>query len=83
MITYFYKILYDRTDVVYVGVTTTSVHRRFSQHRISKNLNNRYSAIEFYRIEHPIIDSIENIMKNEKSLYFRKTIYKRREKQRI
>ena len=61
MITYFYKILYKNTDVVYVGVTTTTIQHRFKQHIKSKHLDpNLYSVIEFNRINHKDILSIED-----------------------
>ena len=69
MITYFYKILYDKTDVVYVGVTTTSVHRRFLKHKSCRKLNDKYSVVEFYRILHPTIDSIERYNEEYKKVY--------------
>ena len=39
MITYFYKILYDNKDVVYVGITTRSINARFREHISKKRLN--------------------------------------------
>lgn len=66
MITKFYKILDENNNTVYVGVTTRAINIRFKEHIISKGLNiNKYSIIEFYRIEHPIFSSIE-IYYNEK-----------------
>jgi len=59
MITYFYKILYKNKDVVYVGVTTRKINQRFKEHIKTKNLNKNYSIIEFDKIIHPVIDSIE------------------------
>ena len=69
MITYFYKILYKNKDVVYVGVTTTTIQKRFSQHVYSKNLNPKlYSVIEFDRIYHNNIISIEDYKKERQKV---------------
>lgn len=69
MITYFYKILYKNKDVVYVGVTTTTVQHRFQQHIKSKGLNpDVYSVIEFDRLEHGNISSIEDYNREKKKV---------------
>ena len=39
MITLFYKILYKKECVVYVGVTTRSLVQRFTEHVKKKELN--------------------------------------------
>lgn len=59
MITYFYKILYDNKDVVYVGVTTRKITKRFQEHIKTKNLNDRYTCVEFDKLIHPPMDSID------------------------
>lgn len=59
MITYFYKILYNNKDVVYIGVTTRKINHRFREHIISKNLNKKYSIIEFDKVIHPKINSLK------------------------
>lgn len=82
MITYFYKILYDNKDVVYVGVTTRTPQKRFQQHIKSKHLNNHYSVIEFDKIEHPKIDSLEVYYQERLKVYNleRKYIQEERDK---
>jgi len=60
MITRFYKILYKNEEVVYVGVTTRTITKRFKEHLISKSLNiDEFSVIEFDKIKHPEITSLE------------------------
>ena len=60
MITRFYKILYRNKEVVYVGVTTRPINERFREHILSKGLNPElYTVIEFDRIVHPEINSLE------------------------
>lgn len=60
MKTRFYKILYNNQDVVYVGVTTRTIQKRFYEHIKSKHLDiNQYSVIQFDEIEHPSISSID------------------------
>lgn len=59
-ITRFYKILYKGKDVVYVGITLREINKRFREHLLSKSLNTTdYSIIEFDRLEHPEINSID------------------------
>ena len=60
MKTYFYEILYNNTDVVYVGVTTRTPTKRFSEHIIAKNLNPKnYSVKVIDVLNHPQIDSLD------------------------
>ena len=59
MITHFYKILYENKDVVYVGVTTRTINKRFQEHVSLKKLNQHYSVVEFDKIEHPKIDCLK------------------------
>lgn len=60
MITRFYKILNKNKDVIYVGVTTRTLKRRFKEHLIAKRLNfENYSIVEFDRIVHPEFTTIE------------------------
>ena len=60
MITRFYKILYRNKEIVYVGVTTRPINERFREHILSKGLNPElYTVIEFDRIMHPEINSLE------------------------
>lgn len=63
MKTYFYKILYKKEKVVYIGVTTRTIDKRFKEHMLYKGLNpDIYTVIEFYSIEHPEINTIEIFM---------------------
>lgn len=60
MITRFYKILDKFGLVIYVGVTLRPINERFKEHILSKNLNViDYSIVEFDRIEHPELNSVE------------------------
>ena len=68
MRTYFYKILYKGKDVVYVGVTTRSITKRFKEHLISKELNENYSVIEFDCIEHPEFTTLEVFYEEQKKV---------------
>lgn len=82
MITYFYKILYKNKDVVYVGVTTTTVQHRFQQHIKSKMLNpDVYSVIEFDRLEHGNISSIEDYNRERLKVVFLEQKYIKEEKE--
>ena len=60
MITRFYKILNKDEDVIYIGVTTRTIDERFREHILAKGLNKSgYCIVEFNKIEHPDINSIE------------------------
>lgn len=60
MITRFYKILYKKETVVYIGVTLRSINARFKEHIKSKGLDPRlYSVVEFDHIVHPEINSLD------------------------
>jgi hypothetical protein len=69
METIFYKILHDNKDVVYVGVTTRTLAQRFKEHIKTKSLNSEhYSIIEFDKISHPDISSIEEYCTERKKV---------------
>ena len=68
MKTRFYKILYKRKDVVYVGVTTRPITERFKEHLISKRLNENYSVIEFDCVEHPEFTTLEIYYKEKRKV---------------
>ena len=69
MITRFYKILYKNKDVVYVGVTTRTINARFKEHIELKNLNPEfYSVVEFDKIEHPDICSLEDFYREREKV---------------
>ena len=58
--TIFYKILYKKKHVVYVGVTTRTVQARFREHIKTKGLNPKlYSIHEFDLITHPDMRTLE------------------------
>ena len=60
MDTIFYKILNKDGEVVYIGVTTRTIKKRFGEHLKSKWLDPKlYSIIEFDRVHHPEISSLE------------------------
>ena len=60
MDTVFYKILNKDGEVVYVGVTTRTIGKRFGEHIRSKRLNPKlYSIVELDRVHHPEISSLE------------------------
>lgn len=60
MITRFYKILYKKETVVYIGVTLRSITTRFKEHIKSKGLDPPlYSVVEFDHIVHPEINSLD------------------------
>lgn len=81
MITYFYKILYDNKDVVYVGVTTRTPQKRFQQHIRDKKLNPKdYSVIEFDRIVHPNIKSLDEYYEEYKKVAYLEKKYIKEER---
>ena len=60
MDTIFYKILNKDGEVVYIGVTTRTIKKRFEEHLKSKRLDPKlYSIVEFDRVHHPEISSLE------------------------
>ena len=60
MDTIFYKILNKDGEVVYIGVTTRTIKKRFGEHLKSKRLDPKlYSIVEFDRVHHPEISSLE------------------------
>ena len=69
METVFYKILYRGEKVVYVGVTLRTIGKRFKEHLKSKGLNpSNYFIVEFDRIKHPEINSLETFYKEHKKV---------------
>lgn len=59
MTTRFYNILY-KGNIVYVGVTTRTIDKRFNEHIKQKYLNRKnYSCVEIDKIIHPKIKTIE------------------------
>ena len=82
MKTRFYKILYKNRDVVYIGVTTRPVAKRFQEHIVSKGLNEDYSVIEFDCIRHPVLDSLETYYEERKKIVELEQKYIREEIQR-
>ena len=80
MITYFYKILYDNKDVVYVGVTTRTIQDRFKQHIKSKQLDNHYSVVGFDKIIHPDIKSLDDYYKEYKKVAYLEKKYIKEER---
>ena len=59
MITRFYHILNSKNQVVYVGLTTRTIEKRFLEHKRAKQLNDSFTIKEIDKIEHPKIDSLE------------------------
>ena len=60
MDTIFYKILNKDGEVVYIGVTTRTIKKRFGEHLKSKRLDPKlYSIVEFDRVHHLEISSLE------------------------
>ena len=69
METIFYKILYKGEKVVYVGITTRTIDKRFKEHLKFKGLNpDNYIIVEFGRSQHPEINSLETFYKERKKV---------------
>ena len=69
METIFYKILYRGEKVVYVGVTLRTLYERFKEHLRTKELNTKnHAIIEFDRIKHPEINSLEVFYEERKKV---------------
>ena len=70
MTTRFYNILY-KGNIVYVGVTTRTVDKRFNEHIKQKYLNRKnYSCVEIDKIIHPKIKTIEEFYNERQKVKF-------------
>ena len=70
MITLFYKILYKKERVVYVGVTTRSLVQRFNEHVKKKELNEiDYSIEEIDRIDHGNISTLDDLRRERVKVF--------------
>ena len=60
MKTRFYKILYNDSEIVYIGLTTRPINKRFHEHILKKSLNPKKYSIELIKeIEHMDIKSLD------------------------
>lgn len=75
MITRFYKIYNKYNEVVYVGVTTRSIRRRFKEHIKAKNLNSNYYCKEFFKIIHNKINTLDDYYTERKKVVYYERLF--------